>query len=140
VHLNNKFEGAYADTANYYDAFYFLSYAAMAAGTDEPLSGLGIARGMKRLLSGPSFDPVPDQIGKVLSALAEPKSTIKLESTLGPPGFDALTGSRPVDASLLCFSRKDADVTLEREVRRFDRDLDDFVGGNGKFCSSDMVP
>lgn len=139
VRLGNKFGDVYSDTANYYDAFYFLAYATYAAGTDEPLSGSGIARGMKRLLSGPSFDPVPTAISDVFAALDEPEATIRLESTLGPPGFDEVTGSRPIDASLLCFSRNGAQVTLERDVRRFDRADNRFEGG-GAFCSSDLVP
>jgi hypothetical protein len=139
VRLGNKFGDVYSDTANYYDAFYFLAYASFAAGTAEPLTGAGIARGMKRLLSGPSFEPVPTAISEVFAALAEPEATIRLESTLGPPGFDEVTGSRPIDASLLCFARTEGQVTLERDIRRFDRDQNKFVG-EAQFCSSKLVP
>jgi hypothetical protein len=139
VRLRNKFKDAYSDTANYYDAFYFLTYASFAAGTDEPLTGAGIARGMQRLLAGPSFDPVPSVISDVFDVLKEPEATIKLESTLGPPGFDPINGSRPIDASLLCFTRAGESVMLHRDVRRFDRAMDEFVG-EGAFCSSNMVP
>jgi hypothetical protein len=139
VRLGNKFGDVYSDTANYYDAFYFLAYATFAAGTAQPLTGAGIARGMKRLLSGPSFDPVPTAISDVFATLAEPETTIRLESTLGPPGFNEVTGSRPIEASLLCFARNDAQITLERDVRRFDRAQNEFVG-EAPFCSSNLVP
>ncbi|HYJ11304.1 MAG TPA: hypothetical protein VEX18_19915, partial [Polyangiaceae bacterium] len=68
-----------------------------------------------------------------------PEATIRLESTLGPPGFDEVTGSRPIDASLLCFARNEGQVTLERDIRRFDRAQNRFVG-EAQFCSSKLVP
>lgn len=139
VRLGNKFPNAYSDTANYYDAFYFLSYATYAADPPEPLLGSSIARGMRRLLSGDSFDPVPTQMSDVFAALAEPETTIRLQSTLGPPGFNEATGSRSVQASLFCFNRLASNFVLERDVRRYDADLDQFVGDE-PFCSSNIVP
>lgn len=139
VRLGNKFPNAYSDTANYYDAFYFLSYATYAADPAAPLTGSSIARGMRRLLSGDSFDPVPTQMSDVFAALADPETTIRLESTLGPPGFNEATGSRSVQASLLCFNRVASNFVLERDVRRYDADLGEFVGDE-PFCSSNIVP
>jgi hypothetical protein len=139
VRLRNKFPDAYADTANYYDAFYYLSYATYAAGFDAPLTGKRIASGMQRLLAGDPFQPVPQQLPDVFAVLSNPEATIQLESTLGPPGFDPVTGNRPIDASVLCFDRTGDKVTLVRDVRRFDRALGKFRG-SVPFCSSHLVP
>jgi hypothetical protein len=139
VRLRNKFPNAYTDTANYYDAFYFLSYATFAAGSEEPLTGKRIALGMQRLLSGELHQPVPQQLSDVFAVLSKPEGSIQLESTLGPPSFDPVTGNRPIDAGVLCFNRVGDQVTLLRDVRRFDRGLAKFRG-SGAFCSSHLVP
>jgi hypothetical protein len=128
--LRSHFKDAYTDTANYYDAVYFLAYAMYGSSDSGPLSGPGIADGMKRLLAGDSsFDIGPAPIiPKVFDALAEPGSNIEVRSTMGPPSFDPDTGVRSVDASVLCFQKDGTTVTRQLDVLRYDRKLSKFRG------------
>jgi hypothetical protein len=135
--LRKLFVNGYPDSANYYDAIYFLAYAMY--GADEPqLTGSGIARGMQRLLSGDSFDVGPTLIGDVFNALSVTGASVSLQSTLGPPSFDAETGVRPVDGSVFCFSAVGA-VTHVTDVLRYDRDKGALVGKSFP-CFSGFYP
>jgi hypothetical protein len=121
--LRTKFKDANPDTGNYYDAFYFLTYAMYGAGPGAPLMGSGIARGMQRLLGGPKFDVDPTVINKVYEALDAPNSTIELDGTLGPPNFDPKTGARIDDGSVFCFEdNAQTGLRLRSEVLRFSHD------------------
>jgi hypothetical protein len=105
VRLISAFDKALTDTANYYDAVYYLAFAMRGADQPNGLTGSGIARGMKRLLEGPRFQLGPSSASQVFAALAKPGVTVDIESTLGPPGFDPATGVRAVEGSVFCFSR-----------------------------------
>jgi len=120
----------YFDTANYYDAIYFLAYAMYAGGTQAELSGSSIASGMQRLLSGMSYDIGPSPaIEPIFDALKAPATTVHIASTLGPPDFDPKTGVRPVDGSVLCFQKVDPTTVQPRtDVLRYDRDQATFTG------------
>jgi hypothetical protein len=135
--LRKLFEHGYPDSANYYDAIYFLAYAMY--GADEPqLTGSGIARGMQRLLSGQSFAIGPAAIGDVFNALAVADASVDVQSTLGPPSFDAETGVRRVDGSVFCFSAVGA-VTHVTDVLRYDRAKGTLVGKSFP-CFSGFYP
>ena len=127
--LRTRFgKDAYTDSGNYYDATYFLTYAIYGAGTAEPLTGSGIARGMNRLLEGQRFDVGPDLILDVQQALDKDDDTIELQGTLGPRPFDPKTGGRLDEGSVLCFSAEDSQVTLKSDVLRYDRGSNELVG------------
>jgi hypothetical protein len=97
---------AYAGTRdyeNYYDAAYYLIYAAAGAGAVAPLTGADLASGMQRLLSGPySFSVGPDDLVPGFTALEEPGSTLVLNGAMGPPDFDPRTGARVKPGSVWC--------------------------------------
>ena len=98
------------DTAPFYDAAYFLLYAAAASGEPAGPSARGMAAGMQRLLGGKSFAMGEAEIPAVLSELRKPRATIALQGTLGAPDFDATTGTRRrAEGSVWC-------VRLEREA------------------------
>lgn len=126
-HLRSKFPDAYVDSANYYDAIYYLAYGMYAAGTDEPLSGDSIARGLTRLTKGEPFNVGALNKEAVLAELADPKKSVSLASTLGPPGFDPKTGVRAALGSVFCFQKSPVRVKLD--VLRYD-DQNDLLTGN----------
>jgi hypothetical protein len=126
-HLRPLYPNAEPDTANYYDAVYFLAYAMHGAGTDVPLTGSSIAKGMQRLLDGTSIDIGPSTIQETFDELTA-GSTVRVLSTLGPPGFDAKTGVRAVDGSVFCFARNGLLVEQRKHVLRYDRDQGGLTG------------
>jgi hypothetical protein len=123
--LDALFDNVFADTANYYDATYLLAYAMYGAGSDEPLTGSSIARGMKRLVSGAPVPIGPLDILSTYQALSDPDVTVQIQSTLGPPTFDAETGVRQIDGSVFCFARNGTEVTVTVDSYRYDRALGD---------------
>jgi hypothetical protein len=125
--LRTKFQNAYPDTGNYYDAFYFLSYAMYAAGSG-PLTGSNIAAAMPRLIDGKAIDVGPTPISSAFQALAKPDASIELDGTLGPPDFDPQTGVRHDQGSVLCFKLESGALTLETDVLRYDTQLGQFQG------------
>ncbi len=127
-HLLGSFKNAYYDTANYYDAVYYLAYAMAGAGTDSALSGPSIAKGMQRLLSGESYDIGTGGIDAVFKALSRPGTTVHIASTLGPPDFDAATGVRPVEGGVFCFKKVNLTVQKANDVLRYDRDQAALIG------------
>lgn len=140
IHLDTRFMGAaYEDTANYYDAVFFLAYATYAAGTDEPLSGSSLLRGMKRLQSGETFAPGLRDAARIFSALSEPDATINLKSTLGPPGFDPETRVRHIQGSTFCFRPQGSKMIPDTDVKRYDPTLKDFTGSK-EFCFGGLMP
>jgi len=138
LRLRGMFKKANFDTANYYDATYFLAYAMYGAGTETELRGSTIAQGMHRLLSGTSYDVGPNNIDTTFKALSNAGSSIHLASTLGPPDFDAETGVRAVDGSVLCFEKVGLTVQLRTDVLRYDRDAGKLTGSFP--CFSNFYP
>jgi hypothetical protein len=91
---------------NFYDAAYYLLYAAAAAGQNLQ-SGANIAQGMNRLLSGPAYTVGPDRMGQAMGILSVPSATIQLNGTLGPPTFN-LDGTRDSPGSIWCIDTNEA--------------------------------
>jgi hypothetical protein len=125
--LRTKFQNAYPDTGNYYDAFYFLSYAMYAAGS-APLTGSSIAASMPRLIDGKAIAVGPATISAAFQALAKADASIELDGTIGPPDFDPKTGVRHDQGSVLCFKLDSGALSLETDVLRYDTQLGQFQG------------
>jgi hypothetical protein len=88
---------------NYYDAPYFLMYAAAAAVPNTArLRGQDLADGMKKLIDigAPQYRIGIDKIGAALQALTN--GSIQLDGTLGPPEFNRDTGARTTLGSVWC--------------------------------------
>lgn len=86
---------------NFYDAAYYLIYAA-AAGQFVSGDGQDLRRGMTRLLNGPGYNVGELELPRAFQALATPNATIQLNGTLGPPNFNPLDGTRLSDGSVWC--------------------------------------
>lgn len=112
----------FADFENHYDAMYFLLYSFVGAGNVATYSGADVARGMNRLLSGPRIDVGPLGIGSGTAALQIPNTKISLYGALGPPDFDAGTGSRISQGSVWCLEWKGAAAlpVMHDDVLRLD--------------------
>jgi hypothetical protein len=100
---------------NFYDAAYYLIYAA-AAGQFVSGDGQDLRRGMTRLLQGPEYNVGERQIPDALQALAVPSATIQLNGTLGPPNFNPLDGTRLSDGSVWCI---DTSSVTHADVLRY---------------------
>jgi hypothetical protein len=102
-------------TENFYDAAYFVAYAA-AAGAPTPLfTGADLASGMHRLLKGERIDVGPDQLSGALQYLREDsRRTIALYGTLGPPDF-SVERARRGTGSIWCF-RESTEAEFQYEV------------------------
>lgn len=126
------FDSAYPDVAgtrgyeNFYDAAYFLIYSAAAAGSVAELTGQDMARGMTRLLSGPEYAVGADDIPEVLSVLSSSsEARVSLNGTLGPPNFDAATGTRREAGSVWCV---DPNGIQHSDVLRYDVETGELTG------------
>jgi hypothetical protein len=126
LNLRDAYPSADPDTGNFYDAFYYLAYAIYAAHENDP-RGAAIARGMHRLLSGPSFDVGLADIADVTNALKDDSTTIELVGTLGPPAFDQ-HGIHVDPGSIYCFATSGAGVTVYPDALRYDRASGSFAG------------
>jgi hypothetical protein len=140
LQLRSKHPNAVVDTANYYDAIYYLSYGIFAANQPTGLSGSGIAHGMSRLLAGDTLAVGPDGINEAFDALAGESSTLHVVSTLGPPDFDPKTGVRPVDGAVFCFNRPKTSSVLLPDVLRYDRAKQALVGKSFPCISGFYTP
>ncbi|HEX2872802.1 MAG TPA: hypothetical protein VHP33_16180 [Polyangiaceae bacterium] len=128
IRLRSKFKDAIVDTANYYDAIYYLAYAMYGAREPEGITGSGIARGMQRLFSGDGYKVGPTTISATFKALSVEDATIHLDSTLGPPEFDPKTGVRPVDGGVFCFKSISTTAKLVPDVLRYNPETKMFTG------------
>jgi hypothetical protein len=88
---------------NFYDAAYYLIYA--AAASSQPLSGRGIAQGMLRLLSGSQSYAVgrADMHAALTTLQSSAFSTFRLVGSAGPPNFDS-AGGRTDPGSVWCIN------------------------------------
>jgi hypothetical protein len=113
----------------YYDAGYFLLYAAAASGAPEPF-GDALASGMQRLLDGAPFSVGEPQIPEVLGALRDPNVSVALHGTLGAPDFDRVTGARRHgEGSVWCVTREsEDDVRFHYDALSLDASSDGLVG------------
>jgi ABC-type branched-subunit amino acid transport system substrate-binding protein len=137
VRLRSKFKSAIVDTANYYDAIYYLAYAMYGAGEPEGLTGTGITRGMQRLFAGDSYKIGPTTSSATFKALSVEDATIHLASTLGPPEFDPKTGVRPIDGGVFCFKAIGTTAKLVPDVLRYNRESKTFTGDFSS-CNADF--
>mgnify|MGYP001546845719 CR=1 FL=1 len=128
IRLRSKFKNAIVDTANYYDAIYYLAYAMYGANEPEGLTGTGITRGMQRLLTGDAYKIGQTPASATFKALSVEDATIHLDSTLGLPDFDPKTGVRPVDGGVFCFKRLGNTAKLAPDVLRFDSQSETLTG------------
>ncbi len=136
INVRDAFLGADTDTGNYYDAFYFLTYATYAARVDDPV-GTDLARGMRRLISGDPYDVGIADIGSILDVLGDDSSTIALQGTLGPPDFDP-NGIRVDPGAVFCFQASGSSVLVQPNALRYDRGAGTFSGNFP--CFSDFQP
>jgi hypothetical protein len=104
----SAWDGAYPDMAgvrgyeNYYDAAYYLMYAAAAASrTSDISSGADLGTGMQSLLSGDVKNVGSRGMVSALQAIAV--GDIQLNGTLGPPDFDSL-GVRQTPGDVYCIN------------------------------------
>ncbi len=107
-------ELSYTDYENFYDAPYFLMYAAAAAvpNASQQLRGRDLADGMKQLIDmgAPEAHRIGiDKAPQTLQALAI--GSIRLDGAMGPPEFNPNTGSRETPGSVWCVSGSDAPVS-----------------------------
>jgi hypothetical protein len=104
---------------NYYDAAYYLFYAAAAAGPVSPLIGPDIALGMKRLLAGrPAFEVGPEHLPAAYLALQSPDVSVTINGTMGSPNFDPKTGARFTAGTVWCIDGER--LTMPTDVLRLD--------------------
>jgi hypothetical protein len=119
-----RFDAAYTSLAgtlgyeNYYDAAYYLLYAAVAAGPRFPLIGANLAFAMPRLLAGRlEYDVGPNDLPSAYQELQIPNTSITLNGTMGPPDFDPETGARFTAGTVWCL---DQDYVKRTDVLRLD--------------------
>jgi hypothetical protein len=117
-------EGNYAGYENFYDAPYFLMYAAAAAVpiASQRLRGQDLVDGMKRLIDmdGPQFRIGIDKVPNTLQSLAI--GSIRLDGTMGPPEFNPTTGSRITPGSVWCAN--ESNVLISDVLRYNDGELE----------------
>lgn len=108
---------------NFYDAAYYLIYAAVGAGQNLT-NGTNLVTGMNRLLSGAGpYQVGPDDMPTAMATLAAVGSaTIQLNGTLGPPDFNPADGTRESPGSVWCFDPSTG--TCQADVLRYVPDAD----------------
>jgi hypothetical protein len=103
---------------NFYDAAYYLLYAIAAKPGSAPLNGAGLATGMTRLMSGTEYAVGSRQMEAAFNHLrSSPTAKLKLIGAMGPPNFDALTGTRLDAGSVWCY---DSSNIFRADVLRYD--------------------
>jgi hypothetical protein len=121
---------------NYYDAAYFLIYAATGTGSGRA-SGREMSHGMTRLVSGPRFDVGAADIPAAVSWLnASRENTLSLYGTLGAPDFDLEHGTRRhVEGSIWCVEQGDGEdqFVFRYNVLRLNSEADELEGNFGCF-------
>lgn len=118
-------------TENFYDAAYYLLYAAMGAG-DILTSGIDLRRGMIKLLSGTRYD-MNDQLATVQSILGGAGS-IELHGTMGAPNFDQNTGTRQAVGSAWCVDTFDTTRADVLRYRAANGETEAFMEGTMDSC------
>jgi hypothetical protein len=115
------FEGATGSDLfyeNFYDAAYYLLYAAAAAGQNLD-NGQSLRVGMNRLLSGPPYEVGPTAMPLAMSTLLNASATIQLNGTLGPPDWNTINGTRRSYGSVWCI---DSAREFQSDVLRYQPD------------------
>jgi hypothetical protein len=105
-------------TENFYDAVYFLIYAAVAGGS----GGTNLSEGMKRLVANtPRRDIGPGEaMRSVLDRLAIPDARLSLYGTMGKPDFHLPTGGRISYGSIWCITERYGQIDYALDVARYD--------------------
>jgi hypothetical protein len=127
----------FANTAsreNYYDATYYLLYAAVAA-APTLTDGLSMVQGMARLLNGKNaYNVGPDDIPDAVADLINGHGTnITLNGTDGPPNFDINTGGRNDFGDVWCIDNTGA---TKSDVLRYDASSQSMTGTSPFPCFS----
>jgi hypothetical protein len=119
--LDSEYPGMGGEgSENFYDAVYFVLYAASAAGRVPVLTGKDIARGMGRLLDGPRYDMGVSQISNLSNYLQTEDTTLSLYGTMGPPSFNPGTGARNGVGSVWCMTVPAPETSSSWPQVRFD--------------------
>lgn len=140
----SRFNGFYGTTGdptvlgyeNFYDAPYYLLYAAAAAGHPPRLNGAALARGMTRLISGDIEFEIgrPDMVSALTYLDSNATATISLKGTLGPANFDPATGARNDVGSVWCVDRLGG---FHPDILRWNPDSEEFTDADptiGEAC------
>jgi branched-chain amino acid transport system substrate-binding protein len=88
----------YADTA--YDSAYLLAFAIGSLGT-APVTGAGLAEGLKKTVGGIEVKPGPTTLNAGFSTLFQ-GDPIDYDGISGPLDFDITTGEAPADIDIWC--------------------------------------
>jgi hypothetical protein len=117
-----RFQAAFPEYAedlgyeNFYDAAYYLLYAAAGAGQNLA-NGQNLLDGMNRLMSGAGpYDVGPVDMPTAMGTLAAGSATIQLNGTLGPPDWNRINGTRESVGSVWCI---DSTRTFRSDVLRY---------------------
>ena len=138
VRLHSQASFLDADFSNYYDAFYFLAFAAYASPRQAFFSGLigpaDFEHGMLRLtnLGQTRYDVGPVDISNVFTALSNPNSMLELGGTMGRPDFDRASGMRRDPGSIYCFDSTTFEI--QKDVIRYDRETQKFKQVDHPLC------
>lgn len=135
---------------NMYDAAYFMLYSLAAASFASPgdgeFDGDDVVNGMKALISGSTKATVGlgedgGMINFVLGILSN-FGKVRLEGTLGPPDFDALSGARNSQGSVWCINRVSGQTpAVKFDMLRLDPDMPTQLKLSGSnFCYEDFFP
>jgi branched-chain amino acid transport system substrate-binding protein len=104
---------------NFYDSVYLLANAMFAAGSVPKLTGIDVARGLQRVLTGNTLVNVgPTFIADGFTALAAGGS-IRLNGTMGPADFDPGIGARRGGASVYCVNQTETGLAFAYDVLRY---------------------
>jgi hypothetical protein len=123
---------------NYYDAFYFLAYAAYAGPRQAFFNGLITASDFEtaifRLtdLAAAKVNVGPDEMSTGFKELNEAFSTIQLYGTMGPPDFDRSVGMRRESGSIYCFDSQT--LKMQRDTIRYNRQTKELTQMQSPVC------
>ena len=140
VRFHNEFPSLDADFSNYYDAFYFLAYAAYAGPRQAFFTGLiqpaDFSGGMLKLTNlgaKMKYAVGPNDISSIFTALNGPNAMLELDGTVGRPDFERRSGIRRNPGSLYCFDST-VDFAMHKDVLTYDRETQSFTSVDHPLC------
>jgi hypothetical protein len=123
---------------NYYDAVYYLAYAAFAGspgGRRAPLTSAVLQAGFDRLLEGEKVEIGPANIESAVKALSTSES-ITFVGVLGPAAFQPWDGAPTAGGTaVFCLTREESAVTYHYNVLVYNQDDGELEAGSGAPCS-----
>lgn len=122
---------------NYYDAVYYLAYAAFAGtpkGNVGTLTASQVQQGFSRLTQGEEVEIGPENIASAVTALS--KRSITFVGVLGPAAFQPWDGM-PTEggAAVFCLTREQGTVSYRYDVLVYDDDSGQLDPGDNVACS-----